>query len=140
MTYALKYVIIFKANFEVDEVGCMETIVASTKRRITTEMIERLYQLSKDVYNGNISKEDALGSISNEFDINTNSATDYINNFKYLVEGKKYCRTLSAKGTKLYLENIKNDFSNEIFNNALLAVQLHIDYYSALGYGRLRKI
>ncbi len=103
------------------------------RNKITIDIIVRLYDLAKKVYENNLSKDEALDIVQSEFVVNRNSATDYINNFNYMMQGKEYNRRLSAMGLKYYLENIKKDFSNDVFQNALLAAQRHVDYLDSLG-------
>ncbi len=110
------------------------------RKKITIEMIARLYELSKQVYHTEISKNEAVEIILSEFDMNKNSALDYINNFKYMLNGEQYARALSCQGHRYYLENIKNDYNDEVFQKALIAVQKHINYYNTLGYGKLNKL
>ncbi len=50
--------------------------------KITTEMTHAAYQVSKDVYDGKMNKNNALDYLNSTNDMNKGSASDYIVNFK----------------------------------------------------------
>jgi len=61
--------------------------------------------------------------------MNKNSARDYINNFRHLIKGEKFTRTLNTFSMNYFLENIYTDFENEGLSNAIIALKQHINYY-----------
>ncbi len=112
------------------------------KGKITIEMIESSYVLGKLVYEGKLTQKEALKEIevrhNNMFKLST--ASFYINNFRHLVNGERYTRTMSIMGAEYYLQNIKKDFSEEVFQNAINSMQMHIEYYNSLGKAQLNKM
>ena len=64
--------------------------------KITNEMIERTYDISKVVYTGNISKKDARIKIADETGMNVGSAQGYIFDFLAMMSGEKYIRTMNV--------------------------------------------
>lgn len=72
--------------------------------------------------------------------MNQDSAGDYIEAFRLMMNGERYTRTINTEATRYYLENIKNDFGLDQLNIALKAVDLHTKYYGNLGRGHLRSI
>lgn len=108
--------------------------------KITNEMIEKAYMLSKMVYNHEIEKKTALEKLVQEYGMNRNSANDYINNFFKMMGGYLYTRTNNEYATEYYLEHISQDFGNEKLMLALQSVRDHVTYYESLGNGRLVSI
>ncbi|MGL1902543.1 MAG: HNH endonuclease [Fibrobacterales bacterium] len=96
---------------------------------ITKEQIHKAYELGKCVFQNKLSAKDAVKSLSNEHDMNSSSAQIYIQNFLYMIEGKKYTRNINLYATDFYLESIRNDFGVLKKIIALEAVKLHVNYY-----------
>jgi len=108
--------------------------------KISDEMIKQSYIIAKKVYNKNITLTEGADILVKQSKINDNSAKDFINNFRNLITGQKYTRTMSVNATRYYLQNIYNDFGSNSLKKALQAVDSHISYYESLGYGQLKKI
>jgi 5-methylcytosine-specific restriction protein A len=68
--------------------------------------------------------------------MNAASASDYIRNFKQMMLGKPYHRTLNAYSTELYLNGIRHDHGDAFARNALYAVRAHIVYYQGISGAR----
>ena len=100
--------------------------------KITLDIIEKAYDISKHFYFSKISFGQAVDNLVNSYNMNKNSMADYIYAFKHLMDGELYTRTISYVGTKYYLENILKDFGEDKFNDAIISVKLHIDYYEKL--------
>lgn len=100
--------------------------------KITKEMTEAAYSYSQKVYNGLIEKNDALDHLTNVLEMNRNSAADLINNFKYMMDGKKYTRTNNEYTTDYFLKQIYSDYGRQKLRKALFAVDEHLKYYEAL--------
>ncbi len=108
--------------------------------KITTEMTQTAYQAAKDVYHGRISKNDALDILENEHGMNRGSASDYIVNFKKMMDGNKYTRTNNAEATDYFLTQILSDYGLAKLRNAIKAANEHVNYYEGLGRGNLNGI
>lgn len=96
---------------------------------ITEEAIKAAYAYAKRVYNGDIKRKDAIEYLATHHDLNANSAADLLNNFKYMLEGKKYSRTNNEYTTDYYLNSIQTDYGQEGLAKAVNAVARHIEYY-----------
>jgi predicted HNH restriction endonuclease len=101
-------------------------------RAIPNELVPLAYELSKKVYEKKISRKEAVQLISAQDKMNLGSATDYISNFKYLVEGRKFARTLNTFSMRYFLENIQKDFGWLVLDNAIRALSEHIEYYEGI--------
>jgi 5-methylcytosine-specific restriction protein A len=108
--------------------------------KISTEMTEAAYTVSKDVYHGRMSKNDALDRLENDFGMNRGSASDFIVNFKKMMDGEKYTRTNNSEQTEYFFTQIFNDYGPDRLRNALQAANEHVDYYENLGRGNLNSI
>ncbi|MGB5600493.1 MAG: hypothetical protein WBM66_17355, partial [Thiothrix litoralis] len=108
--------------------------------KITTEMIQATYQAAKHVYHDRITKNDAIDSLEIKHGINRGSASDYIVNFKKMMDGEKYTRTKNEEATDYFLTQILSDYGSVKLGNAIKAVLEHVDYYEGLGRGNLNGI
>lgn len=100
--------------------------------KITKQMSEASYDYAQKVYNGQIERNDALDYLAKVLGMNRNSAADHINNFKYMIEGKRYARTNNEYTTDYFLERIYSDYGRNKLGAALTAVSDHLKYYEAL--------
>lgn len=90
--------------------------------KITTEMIKAGYSASADVYHGKINKQQAINDLETEFSLNRSSASDYIVNFKKMMDGDKYTMTNNAEQTDYILTKILNDYGVAKLANAIKIV------------------
>jgi 5-methylcytosine-specific restriction protein A len=108
--------------------------------KITTEMIEAAYSASANVYDGKISKQQAINDLKTKFSWEGNSPSDCIVNFKKMMDGEKYTRTNNTEQTDYLLTNILEDYGVVKLGNAIKAANEHADYYEGLGKGKLNSI
>jgi 5-methylcytosine-specific restriction protein A len=106
---------------------------------ITHEMIHASYDIAKQIYNGEIVQRDGLDALVNNHGMNRNSASDYIHNYKCMLEGRRFPRTSNAYGTEYFLQKIYEDGGRTQLLNALSALRQHIDYYEAIGNTTLHR-
>jgi hypothetical protein len=111
---------------------CVNQQAKDNLMKITREMTREGYLYSKQVYEGAIDKDEALDHLEKKCGMNRNSAADYINNFKCMVEGKKYTRTSNGYATDHFLKRILADYGVEIIKKALSALEQHIEYYEKI--------
>jgi 5-methylcytosine-specific restriction enzyme A len=55
---------------------------------ITKEMIHASYDIAKQVYESVIPQKDGLDSLVSTYQVNKNSAADYIHNYICMIEGR----------------------------------------------------
>ena len=99
--------------------------------KIPNELAPIAYDFSKKVYEGKLTLKDAKEQLAINDRININSANDYIQNFRCMLEGKKFTRTLNAYSMEFYFDNIYKDYGSSSLLKALNALRLHIEYYEA---------
>ncbi len=108
--------------------------------RIPNEIIPEIYRVSKLAYEQKISLTQGAESLFEISKVNINSAKDYINNFRYLMEGKVFKRTLNAYSMSYFLSNIFKDYGVDQLRLSLQALKLHITYYESCHASPLNKL
>lgn len=103
--------------------------------KITKEMTRAAYLASKNVFSGLMSRQEAIDHLSTEFGLARGSSGDFITNFRHMVHGRKYTRTLNNYSTDYFLKKIREDFELTIYQNALQAGYLHVEYYASIPKG-----
>lgn len=108
--------------------------------KVSVAAIYYAYEIAKRFCAGSLSFTEAYLKIADETGMAANSAKDYVNNLKYMLEGKCYVRTLNTYATEYYLKQIRKDYGEQAFQSAINATQQHVAYYNSLGYGQRRSI
>lgn len=103
--------------------------------KITKDMTKASYSAGKDVFEKKMSRQHAIDYLNSEVGMSRGSAGDFITNFKHLVDGRKYTRTMNEVSTDYFLKTIWNDFNTKIYKNAINAASLHVNYYEKLPKG-----
>ncbi|MDY8021185.1 hypothetical protein [Paenibacillus polymyxa] len=112
----------------------------SMAQKITNLMIHTSYEYAKKVYNCEVELGDALDKIVIASGMYRGSALAYISDFRLMLEGREYKRTMSQNATRFYLENIGNDYGIECLETAIKAVLLHINYYERVKGSKLKSL
>jgi 5-methylcytosine-specific restriction protein A len=108
---------------------------------ITTKMIQAVYEAAKSVYHALKNRKDVLDELENYYGMKRGSASDYIANFKKMMDGKCYTRTNNVEATEYFFESILLDYGPTKLSNALQAARKHVNYYSNLSNGgNLKKV
>lgn len=97
--------------------------------KIPNELTPLAYELSKKVFEGKLTFKEGQQELVGDNRMNPNSAADYINNFRCMVEGKRFTRTNNAYSMEYFFDNIYKDYGSPGLSNALKALRLHIEYY-----------
>lgn len=97
--------------------------------KIPNELTPLAYELSKKVFEGKLTFKEGQHQLVGDDRMNSNSAADYINNFRCMIEGKRFTRTNNAFSIEYFVDNIYKDYGSLGLSNALTALQLHVDYY-----------
>src|ERR1041385_6916788 len=91
--------------------------------QISREAADAAYAAAKNVYEGKITTSKAIADLSRLHQLNRNSATDYVRNFKSMVEGKEYKRTSNAYSTEYFLQQIAIDYGAAVLAKAINATR-----------------
>ena len=90
--------------------------------KIPLEIVPKAYQTSKKVYEGKLTLKEGTNYLSDDGKMNQSSARDYIYGFRYLIEGKKFSRTLNAYSMDYFFENFIKDYGLPNLENPLSAL------------------
>lgn len=105
---------------------------------ITIEMSKEAYQVAKRVFSGQLSRSEAIIEINRTTGMSKGSVHCFITIFLAMMDGEEYKRAFNNATNKLLIENIRRDYGEVFYKNAINAAQKHVDYYSTLGKGQLR--
>jgi 5-methylcytosine-specific restriction enzyme A len=100
-----------------------------SRKSIPNELVPLAYNLSKNVFFEEITTKQALENLCANDQMNENTAKNYFSKFKYLMNGEMFNMTMNAYSVEYFIENIFKDFGIEKLENALIALEKHIDYY-----------
>lgn len=113
---------------------------SSEKPKITSKMIKEAYEAAKRYYDEKSTRKDAINSLVRRTGMNPSSAGYYVNGFMKMMNGEKYTGTMNEEGTDYFLTRILSDYGEEKLQNAIMATNAHLDYYSQKGKGSLNGI
>lgn len=107
--------------------------------KIPNSVIPLAYRTSKAVYNKEITPKQGIEILSAAENINSNSARDYFNNFKYLIDGRTLTRTLNEETMDYFFKKITQDYGFVQLEISLNSLLRHIEYYENLQNIRMHK-
>lgn len=102
------------------------------RMKIPKELTPIAYEFSKKVFEGKLTFKEGQQQLVGNNRMNPNSAADYINNFRCMIEGKRFTRTNNAYSMEYFFDNIFKDYGSAGLSNALTALKLHIEYYEGI--------
>ena len=108
--------------------------------KITPQMTERAYAIARRVYDAQLRRTEGRDEIVRSTGMASGSASDYISDLLYMMDGQVYARTLNEYATRYFLNQIQLDYGEAVFQKALSACKKHAEYYATLGHGRLAYI
>jgi hypothetical protein len=95
---------------------------------IDDNMIEQVYSYAQMIYDGEITMNDAVEYLCEEYRWKAGSAKDYIHAYCQMKSGGEYQRTINGYATEYFLKNIYEDNGYDALQTALRAVELHLAY------------
>lgn len=122
---------------EVDVNANSQAVSVSENTVLTNEMTAVAYEVAKRVFDGSAGRTEGKDEIVRRTSMNAGSAGDYITDFLAMMNGEKYTRTLNEYSTRYFLERIREDYDESVFQKAIDACRKHAAYYASLGHGRL---
>lgn len=92
-------------------------------------MIHASYEVAKKVFNKSITRSNGLDILELNYGMNRSSADFHIGNYKCLVTGKVFRKTMNVYATRYYLNCICAEGNLDILRNAVSSLYGHIKYY-----------
>ena len=102
---------------------------ATQKKKISNETIVAAYPTILAVARKELHRPTGIRKLVIDFDMNANSARDFVDNFGKMVKGEEYQRLNTIFQTEFYLKMIERDFGPENLRRAISAVEQHLTYY-----------
>ncbi len=96
--------------------------------KIPFQLIPTAYEISKKVYENELTLSDGTNQLVSK-GMNKSSARDYIYDFRYLMQGKKFSRTLNTDSMEYFFSNLRKDYGTTQLTKPLSALIQHIEYY-----------
>jgi 5-methylcytosine-specific restriction protein A len=100
--------------------------------RISDEQAQAAYTIARAVYSNELPKAKGAEFLAEKHGLNKNSANDFINNYQCFRQGVVFKRNLKTSFIDYFLSSIFKDNGLEALDNAILALELHIDYWEQL--------
>ena len=108
--------------------------------RITETQIRAAYLVANRVYAGDITPRDGAQDLQKKHGLNINSARDFIEDYKALLQGRVFRRAMSAPAMEYFLSRIEKDHGRRALSVSLDALRKHITYYENISGVNLNKM
>ena len=108
--------------------------------KIPNQIIPEVYVISKQVYEKKITLTEGAEILELRHKMNNTSARIYINDFKSLMAGQEFKRTLNAFSMEYFISKIGKDFGNAQLQISIEALRKHIHYYESCHTGQLNAL
>jgi 5-methylcytosine-specific restriction protein A len=100
--------------------------------KITDDQVRASEEVASDVYDKHLTATEGATLLANVHGININSARDFINDYRYMMQGRVFQRAMSAPAINYFLSKILEKRGIEAHSLAVSAVDQHINYYEQL--------
>ncbi len=107
---------------------------------ITEPQILAASKVASRAYAGLITTKEGIAILVEEHGMNSASASDFISDYKYLMKGKEFKRTMSAPAMNCFIEQILVEHKSAGLTKALESLRLHIKYYEGLSKTNMLKM
>ena len=100
--------------------------------KITDDQVRAAEEVASDVYDKQLTATEGAKLLAETHRININSARDFINDYRYMMQGRVFQRAMSSPAIDYFLSKILEKRGNESHALAVSAVDQHINYYEQL--------
>lgn len=107
---------------------------------ITLRQIEAAFQLAADVFDGKMAPGGAAKQLHSSTGLNLSSSRDFVSQYRHMLKGEVFKRSLSAEALKYFLAKILDTRGPAAAERALVATWKHIAYYESLQRGNLNRL
>jgi 5-methylcytosine-specific restriction enzyme A len=107
---------------------------------ITPEQIAAAYKKASEVFDGRLRPEAAANFLHSEHALNKSSARDFIGQYRSLINGTVFKRTMSALAMEYFLSQILQQRGKRAAESAVSAAWKHVDYYEGIQHTTLHRI
>jgi 5-methylcytosine-specific restriction protein A len=96
---------------------------------ITEQQVEAACLIAGQVFATQISSNSGVNLLSRDFGLNETSAKIFIDDYKHLMMGRVFKRTLSSYAMNHFIENISFDHGRYGLEHAVTSLREHIKYF-----------
>ena len=100
--------------------------------RITPLQVEASYSVASRVFDHEVTAEAGANELQTSYGLNINSARDFINDYRHMLQGKVFQRAMSALAIDYYLSRMVEERGPSAHEAAVKAVEKHIKYYEGI--------
>ena len=100
--------------------------------KITDDQVRAAEDIASEVYDKQLTATEGAKLLAEAHGININSARDFNNDYRYMMQGRVFQRAMSAPAINYFLAKIREKRGNEAHALAVSAVDQHISYYEQL--------
>ena len=108
--------------------------------KIPDQIIPDIYETAKLVYEKKVPLSEGAEKLSSKHNMNNTSARIYINDFKSLMAGQEFKRTLNAYSMEYFISRIGEDYGDAQFKVSVEALRKHIRYYESCHTGQMNSL
>jgi 5-methylcytosine-specific restriction enzyme A len=105
---------------------------------ITPQQLAAAYTIASSVFDGKLRQEAGVKELLTDHGLNINSGRDFIRQYRSLIYGEVFKRTMSAPQMEYFLSHILQDRGRTAAETALSAAWKHVQYYEAIRSVKLR--
>ncbi len=81
--------------------------------KIPKELTPSIFKISKKVFEKKLTFKEGQQILVGDYKMNPNSAADYINNFRCMIEGIRFTRTNNAYSMEYFFDNIYKEYGSQ---------------------------
>ena len=97
--------------------------------KITEAQVFAACQIAESVFDGEIKAAQGITVLVAAHGLNKATASDFINDYKHLLDGTVFKRAMSAFAMRHFMEQIFAERGEQHRNNSVVALRAHITYY-----------
>ncbi|MDF2188315.1 HNH endonuclease [Paraflavitalea sp. CAU 1676] len=112
----------------------------TTRQKLKDHYALYAFKIANDVYVKKLRHSEGKAILVSNYGFNSNTAGDLINDFRYLMEGESFERTLNAFYANCFLEHIHELYGKPHLQKAVISLTKHIAYYEGHYRKRLLKL
>ena len=100
--------------------------------KISDDQVRVAEEIASDVFDKELTATEGAELLASVHGLNINSARDFINDYKYMMQGRLFKRAMSSPAINHFLTKIREKRGDKYHSFAVSAVAQHIDYYEQL--------
>jgi 5-methylcytosine-specific restriction protein A len=96
---------------------------------ISEQQVAAACRIAHQVYSGQVSAPIGVASMTSDFGLNETSARIFIDDYRHLMLGRVFKRTMSAFAMRYFIEHISVEHGPHALALAVASLRAHIEYF-----------